>query len=357
MKRMFWLLLLLLLTVALVTAANTVGKIRVITDPQPTHDESRAPLRKLVKVAEISANLEDEFFLVRPWNVRADSQGNIYVFDLKVRKFFKYDKNFKLVQVFGNTGQGPGEYAPGNYMVDVEVVKNRSLFFADGGNRKLIRYDLEGNPVGDIPFPHNREDYLYPLQGPLESYLCIDRENNRINAVDSRGEFLYPVLSRRELETSLLLEIKPREYAFAVHLNPLEARCVFLDDHRLAVFLMNSSTFYLFDREKKISEVPIWPKEILSLFKEKVRGKDQNSKLKNAFFHMFNNWFADGDSGPHFYLEPPGNRDLLQFDFEGNLTARFSKPCRVILMAKAGNRFYGVYKDSIIILKEERDAN
>ncbi|MBN1197532.1 MAG: 6-bladed beta-propeller [Candidatus Aminicenantes bacterium] len=356
MKRMFWLLLVLLLSVSLVMATDTAGKIRVITDPRPTHDENRAPLRRLVKVGEITSNLEDEFFLVRPWNVCADNQGNIYVFDLKVRKFFKYDKNFKLVRVFGNAGQGPGEYAPGNYMVDVDVVKNRFLFFADDGNRKLIRYDLDGNPLGDIPFPRNRKDYLYPLQGPLESYLSIDRENNCINAVDSRGEFLYPVLSRSELEASLLLEIKPREYAFVASLYPDEVRCAFVTDHQLAVFLMSSSVFYLFDREKQVRKIPIWPKEILGVYRERVKGRDQSPKLKNAFFTMFNNWFFDGDSQRHFYLEPPGHRELLQFDLEGNLTARFSTPCRVILMAKAGHRFYGVYKESIIILKEGRDA-
>lgn len=354
MERVFRLVLFLLITMVTAFAADTGSGIRVISDPKPTHDESLAPLYKLLKTAEITSHPEDEHFLVRPWNVRADSDGNIYVFDLKVRRFFKFDNNFKLVRVFGKIGQGPGEYAAGSFLVNAEVVQNRLLYFSDGGNRKLIQYNLEGEPIQDIPFPHNRENYLYPLQGPKQNFLCIDRSSNSIQAVDSTGARLYPLLSRKEIESRLLLDIQPGEYAFMAVATPYDTRCAYVADQRLAVFLMNSSTFYLFDRDRLIRKLPVWPKETLTLFCGKVKQRAHDPHLKDAFFTMFNNWFIDEDTKGHFYLEPPGNRDLLRFDLEGKLTGRFSKPCKVILMAKAANRFYGVYKDSIMILEEGR---
>ena len=353
MKNLILVLLIAWLGTALL-AGETTGKIHTITNPEPTHDESTVPLRKLVKVAEITSNLEDDVFLVRPWFIRADSRGNFYVFDIKVRKFFKYDKEFNLVRVFGQQGQGPGEYTASSIMVDIEVVNDRYLFMSDPGNRKLIQYDLDGNPVRDIPFPHNRTDFLYPLLGPDGIHLSVDRDNNRIIAVDQNGELLHQVFPRKELEVSLLLTVKPEIRSLFAMVNPDDVRISFLPDGRLAAYLFKNSVFYLLDGEKQTRKVPVWPKELLAAYKKKIQGKDKDPKLRDAMFYLFNNWFLDGDSHQHFYLEPPGGRDLLQFNLEGKLIGRFSKPCKVILKSKSNNRFYGVYKDRLIVLEEEK---
>ena len=120
---------------------------------------------------------------------------------------------------------------------------------------------------------------------------------------------------------------------------------------------MGSSTFYLFSKEKLIHKVPIWPQEELEHFKEKFKGREKDPRLKNAMFDMFNNWYLDQDTQRHFYLLPPGHRDLLQFDLEGKLVGRFSKPWKTMLWAKSNNRFYGVYDDRIIILEEKKNEN
>ncbi|MDY0296553.1 MAG: 6-bladed beta-propeller [Acidobacteriota bacterium] len=351
MKRIFLLLLLLLLSVSLVLAADTAGKIRVITDPRPTHDESRAPLHNLVKVAEISADLEDEYFLVRPWCVRADNQGNIYVFDLKVRKFFKYDKTFKLIRVFGNTGQGPGEYAPGSSLLMFDIDKNGYLHVIDHMGRKYLKLDGNGQSIEEFRFQNHSVGPAYPVFDSMGNLFVYHLERNGISLMSREGEIHHTFLSLQDYACSLYRRIPPRMFSLWTSPEPFSTVIRPLPGGRAAVYLMVTSTLYLLGDRRIEKQIRIWPREQLSHFRKSL--SRDNPRIKNSVTFMFMGFFLDNDCAGRFYLQPPGYRPLLKLDLDGNLIKRLQVPEKAVFHSKRNHLFFATWEDRVFVLKEE----
>ncbi|WP_147677878.1 6-bladed beta-propeller [Algibacter pacificus] len=74
---------------------------------------------------------------------------NIYILDKNISKsVFVFDIEGKFIRKIGQKGKGPGEYIrPDGFEIDK---KNKELLIPNTAIRKILRYDFEGNFLGDI---------------------------------------------------------------------------------------------------------------------------------------------------------------------------------------------------------------
>lgn len=73
--------------------------------------------------------------------VAANSQGELYILDVKNNVIHKYDPAGKRILSFGGYGSGDGELdAP----ADISIDKAGNLFVADKGNHRIVKFDSTG---------------------------------------------------------------------------------------------------------------------------------------------------------------------------------------------------------------------
>lgn len=107
-------------------------------------------------------NMENETdtvkFLQQISDFEFDGEGNLFILDGKKHRIHKYDKNFNFVKAFGRNGKGPGEFwLPGKMNI-----RKDTLFLANWSNLKIIKFDLEGNYIGDITQTDHYKFPAYP---------------------------------------------------------------------------------------------------------------------------------------------------------------------------------------------------
>lgn len=81
-------------------------------------------------------------------SMAVDNEGNIYTVDPKLVEIRKFSPEGKLVSIFGNKGQGPGEM---NTPSITGVTSQNELMFVDRGNTRITFYSLEGKYLRYIP--------------------------------------------------------------------------------------------------------------------------------------------------------------------------------------------------------------
>jgi 6-bladed beta-propeller len=96
----------------------------------------------LQKVWEVSSAGDDLLGEVR--NIQVAENGRIYFHDFKLRKFFLFHPDGKLLLSFGRRGEGPGEY---RRVQDFFLVDN---ILVVAGERKILYFTKEGKLDNDI---------------------------------------------------------------------------------------------------------------------------------------------------------------------------------------------------------------
>jgi len=82
----------------------------------------------------------------RPNDVAVDEQGRMYVLDHGNNRVQVFAPDGSFVRQIGREGQGPGEFTNGS---ELEIAGDRLLLW-DRGKRRLVTWDLEGNPGDEI---------------------------------------------------------------------------------------------------------------------------------------------------------------------------------------------------------------
>ncbi len=76
--------------------------------------------------------------------VSVDSNGNVYILDIKNNVIHKYAPSGEKLVSFGKYGSGNGEIDNANDMI---IDKENNIFVADKGNNRVLRFDTNGNFV------------------------------------------------------------------------------------------------------------------------------------------------------------------------------------------------------------------
>ncbi len=132
---------------------------------------------------------------VMPHGLEVDDQDNIWVTDCGLNQVFKFDSNGNLLMTLGEARVSGNDSEHFNLPTDIAVTADGSFYVSDGyGNSRVIKFSKEGdylfewgkfgNDKGEFKIPHGID-----LDNEGNVYVA-DRENNRIQKFDSKGNFI-----------------------------------------------------------------------------------------------------------------------------------------------------------------------
>jgi len=128
-----------------------------------------------------------------PEAMAIDKEGNFYVTDTGHNRIIKFDKNFKYISHFGQTGSGPGQFdhphgigvdSDGNILIN-ELNNARIQKFTNDG-KFIKQWGSEGTGPGQftLPLEHlkvDKNDNVFITDGA---------DNPRVQVFDNDGNFL-----------------------------------------------------------------------------------------------------------------------------------------------------------------------
>lgn len=129
--------------------------------------------------------LEKDVYLWKSTDIEADSEGNIYVLDNKMKSIFKFDSDGVFIKKAGGPGQGPGEF---QNPISICITKTR-LVVSDTMKYELSIWDLELNYIKafkvfkayyDIAASESGNIYGVPLR--------INNETDLIDVLNDEGQ-------------------------------------------------------------------------------------------------------------------------------------------------------------------------
>ena len=127
--------------------------------------------------------------LARPRGVDVDRRGIVYVADTENHVVKKLDRNGNLLAVWGEEGEGPGEF---RYPRDVAVAPDGRVYVADTLNDRIQVFTADGDVAGQIG--KGRGSLPGRLDGPKAvavdgwgNVYVADTFNNRIQVFDADG--------------------------------------------------------------------------------------------------------------------------------------------------------------------------
>jgi len=85
--------------------------------------------------------------LNRPFDLKVDAQGRIYVLDWGDTQIQVYDADGVYVRTIGRKGQGPGEFDTPCY---IDISPDGRLFIMDGRNQRVTVFGLDGKHQQDF---------------------------------------------------------------------------------------------------------------------------------------------------------------------------------------------------------------
>lgn len=163
----------------------TESGVKVVKNPtEPLYGEL---ILQLEQNLSIGGNESDDnyYFPKGAWWLNVDDQGNIYIADGGNRRIQKYDKTGKYVQTIGRKGQGPGEFQyPGRILFDEKgslcVYDSPAIhFFEKDGKfiKKVVLKTFVNDPLITIGgFVYGRTQASFRPGGPKESIAKMDSE-------------------------------------------------------------------------------------------------------------------------------------------------------------------------------------
>ncbi len=162
-----------------------------------------------------------------PTNICFTSDGGFIVGDGYGSNFMLiFDKDAKLVKVFGGTGNGKGQLStPHGQWVDDRNKEKPVLLICDRANARLCRYTLDGTPIDATP---SREVVLFPAHAKTRGDVLLvpdlharvslfDKENKPIVHLGDDQEWRKKVLDGFKVRT------QPKEWLPGKFVHPHDA--------------------------------------------------------------------------------------------------------------------------------------
>lgn len=129
-----------------------------------------------------------DVYLNGPNHIEIDTEGNIYVSDIKEHRIFKFNANGKFLAQFGKTGQGPGDL----FMPRVsKVTKENNLIVLETGNMRFQIFDLTGRFIKSFNIFRGYESFIVDKDGFIFAIPSIQRNiKNLVEVISQDGEIL-----------------------------------------------------------------------------------------------------------------------------------------------------------------------
>lgn len=317
----------------------------IIKNPAPTHKENK--FTPLVMVKEISEEIDDKTFMAMPKDLAVNNKGEIFVFDIMLRKIFKFDNQYRFVKTFGGPGQGPAEFGDDqSRRKKLYFAHNNHLYVNDSWNRRLIVFDSEGNALRHIRIPMNNYALsIHPVVDELENFYFFSKNNGGIDVFDKEFNLHYTLLEKKHYNRFIFYKVYYRPKGpiqYDVTLIPNSGNTDFdvLPGNRTLIYLENGSTVFLFKGKHLVKQYDVWPEGMLRHQKKLLKKYEEN--LKRSVFPLVMNMFLDYDDFRYFYLLASGLPHLYKFNLDGELIEVLSIDFWSKFMAKRNGLFYGI---------------
>jgi hypothetical protein len=350
------------------------GKPVLIADPKPTHIEKN--FLTLEVVAQVGPEIDKEHFFARPWQLKVNSKGNIFVIDNLLDKIFIFDAHLKLVKVFGNAGRGPGEMSKHLTAVakNIYIGPDDKLYISDPGNKKLLVFDAGGNHLTDIRIPFEKSLAYFPVVDKKNNFYRISREKGgAVDIMDSQLNIVNTLLSNSEYERFIVripaLD-NPRKYKnYTFKETEIYHWCqpsftntyydLFTEDG-LLIYLTNPSTAFVFKKNRLVKRFDLRPRDALKNYRYVINRLTKKLNKENIGPTIFKFLVIDRDEPKYFYLRGPSDEQhrpyLYKFNLEGDLIAVYSFALKKAwILEKKNNFFYGLDSDGYVYLLKEKN--
>jgi hypothetical protein len=338
-------------------------EVKIIKNPTPNCVESN--YNELIKFKELKESEQSNEFLISPFSLIVDDNGNIFVYDNILVKIFKYDSNLKLIKTFGAKGKGPGEIggSGGRYILGSLFIKNNCIYFGDWSNNKIICFNTNGDLIREILFKKRLSYEMIPVVDNLGNiFLHADRnENNKyiIDCFDDDGNYLRGFLDRDNLFVGLFIKsvpelqnipgvVIPDWYSESTTSN---IQYSINNKNQLLIYSSTSGCYWLFNKGNLQKTGKLWPKNALLDYKISLKEVSR----EGGFYSFFQKIILDQDDQEKYLLHygyyQNGNKDYYyQFDLNGKLGKVYyilnNKKTFNSVEYKKNNSFYGITKNS-----------
>jgi len=136
-----------------------------------------------------------------PHGLSVDSHDNVWVTDVALQQVFKFSPEGKLLMVLGEPGVAGADEHHFNRPTDIAVLPDGSFYVSDGyRNTRVVKFSPEGKFLfqwgrpgsgpGEFDIPH-----AVAVDEAGRVYVA-DRQNDRIQVFDARGQFLRQIKAR-----------------------------------------------------------------------------------------------------------------------------------------------------------------
>lgn len=132
---------------------------------------------------------------IMPHGLKVDKENNVWITDVGLQQVLKFSHDGKLLMKLGEARIAGNDSLHFNYPTDVAFTTDGSFYVSDGyRNSRVIKFSKEGKFLFEWGKKGNEEgEFNTPHGIDIDSHgnvYVADRENNRIQKFDSKGNFL-----------------------------------------------------------------------------------------------------------------------------------------------------------------------
>ena len=136
-----------------------------------------------------SGDAEGQFLW--PCGIALDSEENIYVTDEWLNRVTIFDKDGKLLGVWGTPGEGDGEF---NRPSGIAIDQNDDLYIVDSLNHRVQKFTKDGKYLakwGNLGSKEGEFDSPWGITIDSEGYVyVVDHKNHRLQKFTPDGDFV-----------------------------------------------------------------------------------------------------------------------------------------------------------------------
>jgi WD40 repeat protein len=137
---------------------------------------------KTTRTFELPSGKTQDRSPVQPMSVAVDSEGTVYT--ATTQEIHQFAPDGKLLSSWGHQGNKTGEFS---YLTSLAVSEN-NLFVADAGNRKILRFAVNGDYIDELEGFHIPSAY-FDVALDARGFLHVTHTSeHRVECYDQNGE-------------------------------------------------------------------------------------------------------------------------------------------------------------------------
>jgi tripartite motif-containing protein 71 len=129
----------------------------------------------------------------REGRLAVDTQGKVYVIDLKNRRIQKFDSNGTYLTQWGSQGHGEGQFIE---PFDIAIDKQNHVYVSDVGSNTIQKFDETGRFLlrwGSFGYNDGQFSDVYSVAIAPDGNVLVTDSTGRIQKFDSNGGFLSTI--------------------------------------------------------------------------------------------------------------------------------------------------------------------